>query len=363
MTAGATFEADITDTGGADLDERGFVWDTTSRADPGSTDPANATYANATTETGTFGTGVYDYDVSTLQQNTTYYYRAVGHNSAGWNYGSEQSFTTPKQTVPTNVRISDSSTEDELTVAWDEVSTADGYEVYRAESSGVSKNDTNVASITSGTTTTFTDTGLEDGEKFYYVVTSTDGSVESDLSSEVNATTPLPAPSDVTAVVTDADGSGDYAYTIEWVNNDNSSDGGIDITANIPGIPGSPDDTIVSGLSPSTTSYTTSLGVPYSDVNVKRNTDHATSASGFVLTTGVPSNITVSQAGENQVEITHDTEPNADGYRYYRAETPATWPGDFTQVKQNDGNNNTSYTDTVPEDGEQYEYRVTAFVN
>lgn len=72
-----------------------------------------------------------------------------------------------------DLSISDSSTEDELTLSWSSVSGADGYYVYRAQSSGSSKSDyTQIANIS---TTGYTDTGLEDGEKYYYVVTSYSG--------------------------------------------------------------------------------------------------------------------------------------------------------------------------------------------
>jgi len=95
MTAGATFEGEITDTGGKDLDERGFVWDTSSNGDPGDTSPANSAYASNWTETnGPYGTGTYSYDETSLTYGTTYYYRAVGHNSEGWSYGDEVQFNT-----------------------------------------------------------------------------------------------------------------------------------------------------------------------------------------------------------------------------------------------------------------------------
>ena len=47
----------ITDTGGADVTERGFVYDTTSRTDPGNTSPAASDYPNVKNETGTYSTG------------------------------------------------------------------------------------------------------------------------------------------------------------------------------------------------------------------------------------------------------------------------------------------------------------------
>jgi len=82
-TLQATLNGQITDTGGATVDERGFEWGTES-----------GSYPNSWTETGSFGTGSFSHVLSGLQPKTTYYYRAKAHNSGGWGYGSEQSFTT-----------------------------------------------------------------------------------------------------------------------------------------------------------------------------------------------------------------------------------------------------------------------------
>lgn len=73
---------------------------------------------------------------------------------------------------PQNVQFNDTQTEDELTLDWTEDDAATGYYVYRAESSGSTTNDyTQVADVTAPP---YTDTGLEDGEQFYYRVSSHD---------------------------------------------------------------------------------------------------------------------------------------------------------------------------------------------
>jgi len=82
-TLHATLNGEITDTGGENADERGFEWGTES-----------GSYPNSWTETGSFGVESFDHEITSLQPKTTYYYRAKAHNSAGWGYGSEQSFTT-----------------------------------------------------------------------------------------------------------------------------------------------------------------------------------------------------------------------------------------------------------------------------
>jgi hypothetical protein len=79
----ATLNGNITDTGGENVVERGFEWGTS---------PGN--YTHSITELGSFGTGVFSEQIAGLNQRTMYYFRGKARNSAGWNYGSEKSFTT-----------------------------------------------------------------------------------------------------------------------------------------------------------------------------------------------------------------------------------------------------------------------------
>ncbi len=90
----ATLVADITVLGNGNADYRGFVWDTTSRGDPGNTAPAASAYANYNTEGGSFGTGEFTYYRNSLVSGDTYYYRGCAHNGVGWSYGAEVSFQT-----------------------------------------------------------------------------------------------------------------------------------------------------------------------------------------------------------------------------------------------------------------------------
>jgi fibronectin type 3 domain-containing protein len=87
----------------------------------------------------------------------------------GGEYGvGEYGITAPKP--PSNVQITDSSTEGEITLDWDAVSLASGYKIYRAETSGSSVADYTEVGDTSSPP--YTDTSVEDGEKYYYRVSS-----------------------------------------------------------------------------------------------------------------------------------------------------------------------------------------------
>ena len=88
----ATLNATIIDNGGASIDERRFDWGTTSSCSDGWT-------ADVTVNGNSFS-----YRLSSLQPDTTYYFRGWAHNSAGWSHGDVLSFTTqvaPDTTPPT----------------------------------------------------------------------------------------------------------------------------------------------------------------------------------------------------------------------------------------------------------------------
>jgi len=73
----------ITGVGTENCDQRGVEWGDT----PGS-------YPNKAVDSGNFSAGAFTKPMTGLSPGNTYYYRAKAHNSAGWGYGSEQSFTT-----------------------------------------------------------------------------------------------------------------------------------------------------------------------------------------------------------------------------------------------------------------------------
>lgn len=94
----------------------------------------------------------------------------VGGGSGQNQDGEIQISYAKAPSAPTNVQITDDQTEDELTLDWDAVADATSYNVYRAQASGSSKADYTL--VAEPTSPPYTDTGLEDGEKYYYRVTS-----------------------------------------------------------------------------------------------------------------------------------------------------------------------------------------------
>jgi len=185
------------------------------------TDVANATSYNVyrsvtspvTKATGT-KTTVTDNSliVSGLDNGIKYYFVVTAENVNGESAESVEVSATPVlPSAPTGVTASAGDTT--ATISWTSVPGATSYNVYRSETSPVTK--------TTGTKSTGTDnslviTGLTNGTPYFFVVTVVVNGLESSESAQVNATpVPVipPAPAAPTGV-TGAAGAG--AATISW---------------------------------------------------------------------------------------------------------------------------------------------------
>ncbi|KUK65934.1 MAG: S-layer domain protein [Desulfotomaculum sp. 46_80] len=96
--SGATLKGNITSNGGADCDQRKFVY-----RRQGVTE-----WTDAGVETGTFGIGAFSFNLTGLDLNTSYEYSAMAHNSAGWSVVTKTYFTTLAtcQVIPPTVTTS-----------------------------------------------------------------------------------------------------------------------------------------------------------------------------------------------------------------------------------------------------------------
>lgn len=105
----ATANGNVTATGFATNDHQGVVYDTVTRALPGNVAPGSSGYASSLDAAGSFSAGAFTKSLTGLTKNTTYFYRAYTHNSAGYSYGSEVSFALLPST-PLIDALSDTNT-------------------------------------------------------------------------------------------------------------------------------------------------------------------------------------------------------------------------------------------------------------
>ena len=102
LSTSAQLNGSQTTTGTCDY--QGFVWGNVVHGDPGNVAPASSTYLYNWTESGTYASGsTFNYTPTTLISNTPYYFRACAHNTNGWAYGSELSFTTLLAITPPTI--------------------------------------------------------------------------------------------------------------------------------------------------------------------------------------------------------------------------------------------------------------------
>ena len=131
-----------------------------------------------------------------------------------------ESNTTATLSAPSGLTAAGAASQ--VTLDWTAVSGASSYTVYWDNSTGVSSSST---AITSVSTDNYTHSSLDNGTTYYYKVAVVDSAGTGTLSSEVNASTPLPAPDNFSAsganntVTLDWNAvSGATSYTLYWGN-------------------------------------------------------------------------------------------------------------------------------------------------
>lgn len=104
---------------------KGFVYDTTSKGDPGDVSPELSSYANVV-DSGVLESGVFSVSLSGLSSNTGYFFRSFGYNDEVYVYGDEKYFKTLTYQVPSvGSVVVDSTTFDGVSLTSSVVSNGD----------------------------------------------------------------------------------------------------------------------------------------------------------------------------------------------------------------------------------------------
>lgn len=193
------------------------------RHDDGAVDPTLIGYEQLTTQysnqwlraevstwdsSGNITAKIYDSN-GTLLQTVNASDSTWGSGGIGWVVVSDTGYysyadyaykPTPVSAPSTPQNLTSTVSGDDITLDWDAVDWNNDqghYDVYRAQATGSSRSDyTDIADVSSGTTS-YIDSALEDGERYYYRVDANNSEGSSNLSNETASTTALPAPSNL----------------------------------------------------------------------------------------------------------------------------------------------------------------------
>ena len=259
--------------------------------------------------------------------------------------GGNQGGSAPA--TPTGLTATAGDTQTSLN--WTASSGATSYHVKRSTTSGGP-----YTLVSSPTSTAFTDTGLTDGTKYYYVVSAANSVGESANSSEVNATPASPAPATPTGL---AATPGNAQVTLAWTASTNAASYHVK-RATTSGGP------YTQVANPTATNYTdTSVtnGTKYfyvvSAVNTSGESANSPEASAtptaVVQIPPVPTGLTAT-AGNAQIILAWTASTGAASYHLKRATTSG---GPYTQIANPTA---TNYTNTGLTNGTPYYYVVSA---
>ena len=179
-----------------------------------------------------------------LTNGTKYFYVVSAYNSAGQSANSAEVNATPvlpPPAAPTGLAAAAGNAQ--VSLSWTASATATSYHVKRSTSSGA---ETQIAAPTS---TSYTDTGLSNGTKYFYKVSAVNSGGESANSPEVSATPVAPVSPPATPTGLQATG-GNAQVSLSW----NASTGAASYNLKRSTSNGGPYNTAVA--SPTATNYT-----------------------------------------------------------------------------------------------------------
>jgi fibronectin type 3 domain-containing protein len=291
---------------------------------------------------------------SGLTNGTKYFYVASAVNSKGESANSAETSATPSAPVtapaaPTGLSAAAGNAQVALT--WTASSGATSYHVKRATVSGGP-----YTQIAAPASASFTDTGLTNSTKYFYVVSAVDSAGESANSSEVNATPAAPVtipavPANLMAA------AGNAQVALSW----NASAGATSYHVKRATVSGGPYTQVAAPASSSFTDTGLTNGTKYfyvvSAVNsagesANSSEVNATPAAPVVIPV-VPTGVAAT-AGNAQVMLSWNASSGATSYHAKRATVSG---GPYTQIA---APTSASYTDTGLTNGTKYFYVVSA---
>ena len=286
-----------------------------------------------------------------LTNGTKYFYVVSASNSAGQSANSAERSATPALAAPaTPIGLAAGAGNAQITLTWNASASATSYQLKRSTASGA---ETQIAAPTS---TTFTDAGLANGTKYFYVVSAVNSTAESANSNEASATpaAPLESPATPTALKATA---GNAQVALTW----NASAGATSYHVKR-STTSATETQIAAPTSSSFTDTSVTNGTKYfyevSAVNSSRESANSNEASAMptapATAPAIPTGLAAT-GGNAQVSLTWNVSTGATSYQVKRATTTG---GPFPTTLASP--TATNYTDSAVTNGTAYFYVVSA---
>jgi fibronectin type 3 domain-containing protein len=284
---------------------------------------------------------------TTVANGTKYFYVVSASNSAGQSANSTEVSATPALAAPaTPTGLAAAAGNAQITLTWSVSSGATSYHVKRSTTSGAE------TQISAPISNSFTDAGLTNGTKYFYIVSAVNSTTESANSAEVSATPTAPVTAPATPIGLAATG-GTAQVSLTW----SASTGATSYHVKRSTTSGT--ETQISA--PASNSFTdtgVTNGTKYFYVVSAVNSSGESANSAEVSATpvlpapAIPTGLAAT-AGNAQVSLSWSASTGATSYHVKRS----TSSGTETQISAPTSN---SFTDTTVTNGTKYFYVVSA---
>jgi fibronectin type 3 domain-containing protein len=278
---------------------------------------------------------------------TKYFYVVSASNSAGESANSVEVSATPNSAAPaTPTGLAATAGNAQVTLTWNVSSGATSYHIKRSTTSGA---ETQVSAPASNS---FTDTGLTNGTKYFYVVSAVNAATESANSAEVSATPVLPAPAIPMGLAAIA---GNAQVSLSWTASagatsyhvKRSTTSGAETQISAPTSNSFTDTTVTNA-----TKYFYVVSAVNSTAESANSNEASATPTAPARSPATPSGL-AAIGGNAQVSLTWNASAGATSYHVKRSTTSGT----ETQISAPASN---SFTDTGVTNGTKYFYVVSA---